>query len=103
MIPGAPDDLRESYLRTEISVALPDEGWVAAADALDGSASPMHVLTAWNPGSERPAVTVNRLHNRLLRAWLGELGVDVLAAIGASPEGDHFEESFATIGLDRST
>jgi hypothetical protein len=32
-IRGSAEELRASYLKTEIAVALPDEGWVAATDA----------------------------------------------------------------------
>lgn len=93
-----------AYLRTDVSIALPEAGWVNAAAATQLLGGTVHVLTAWNPDEERPGTPVNRERNRRLRRRLDEAGADrVLPAIGASPDGDHFEESFAVTGLDRPT
>jgi len=65
-------------------------------------APPVHVLTAWNPGELRPELEANRDRNHRLLDRLTTRGVEVHPAIGASPDGDHYEESFATTGLDRT-
>jgi hypothetical protein len=97
------DGRRLEYLRTEISIALPGRGWLSAVEAMAQLASPVHVLTAWNPGELRPELEANRDRNRRLLDRLRTQGVEVHPAIGASPDGDHHEESYAITGLDRTT
>jgi hypothetical protein len=94
---------RELYLRTEVAIALPAVGWMSATDALQHLSAPVHVLTAWNAGTERPGTELNRERNRALLDALIAHGVEVFPAIGSSPDGDHYEESYAVTGLARST
>lgn len=62
--------------------------------------SVVHVLTAWNPGDDRPSREVNDAANERLRALLVERGLEPRRAVGADPDSDHFEESWAVVGLD---
>jgi hypothetical protein len=94
-------DLATVYLATEISIALPHHGWTTAAEAIAELPMPVFVLTAWNPDADRPGPTENRARNRLLRDRLADRMAIVHPAIGASPGGEHFEESFAVSGLGR--
>src|SRR5262249_40065815 len=98
----ADTELASAYLRTEVSVALPDKGWVTATEAARGAPTPLYVITAWNPGDARPDAATNRRHNRQLRARLNAVAIEVYAALGASIDSDHFEESYAVAGLTKS-
>lgn len=100
--PSSAAALQSLYLQTEVSIALPGAGWVTAAEAVEMLPTPIFVLTAWNAGPERPGLTRNRERNRRLHERLVELGARVFPAIGASPDGDHYEESYAATGLDRA-
>jgi hypothetical protein len=95
------EETRVAYLRTEISVHVPDVGWVDAGSALEAVGGPIHVLTASNPGHERPSAEANAQANTRLELDLLETGATIFKAVGESPEGDHVEESFAAIGLGR--
>jgi hypothetical protein len=81
-----------------VSVALPSQCWVDAAEAARVVGSTLHVITAWNPGSLRPRLEENRSRNAELLDRLRRLNCDVYPAIGASPDGDHHEESYAVAG-----
>jgi len=52
------------------------------------------VLTAWNPGHERPTQAENIAANQRLHAQLIELGLDVWPCDGASPDGTFAEPGF---------
>jgi Protein of unknown function (DUF3293) len=95
------EELRQAYLRTVISARVPNAGWIGAADLLARFSGPIHVLTAWNPGHERLRDAVNAHANRRLEARIRESRPTVFEARGESPEGDHAEDSFVVIGLER--
>jgi hypothetical protein len=95
-------DLVEAYAATVVSIALPGHGWVDAAKAVRTIGRPMHVVTAWNPGESRPGIGVNRGRNRDLRNRLAVPGTEIHCALGASPSGDHYEESYAITGMSRA-
>jgi hypothetical protein len=59
----------------------------------------IHVVTAWNPGDERPSGEINESRNEQLRLDITELGFDVLEALGSDPNSIHSEKSWAMIGL----
>ncbi|MHB8328198.1 MAG: DUF3293 domain-containing protein [Acidimicrobiales bacterium] len=67
--------------------------WVSG---LDG---PIYVITAWNPGTERPGVDTNRARQKSLEADLRERQLEVWPAVGCDPDSPHREESAATSGL----
>jgi hypothetical protein len=60
----------------------------------------MHVITAWNPGDDRPTHDENDAANERLRVDLVKRGLNPVRARGADPDSDHFEESWAVVGLD---
>ena len=59
----------------------------------------IHVITAWNPGDERPGSEINESRNEQLRADISALGFDALAALGSDPNSSHSEKSWAVVGL----
>ena len=93
------------YRATIVTIAHDDEV-VEARDLARRLGATIHVITAWNPGAERPGDLVNRERNEALRADLTALTDPVLPALGGSteagdPEEPHAEASWAVIGLDR--
>jgi hypothetical protein len=91
-------DLASLYLKTEVSVEV-DGRLVPASTALASHGGPLHVITAWNPGEARPTREENEKVNSELRARLLAMGLHPLRALGADPDSDHAEESWAVIGL----
>jgi hypothetical protein len=62
--------------------------------------APVHVLTAHNPGAERPGDAENRRRQAALEAELGAAGLTVVRAVASAPDGTHAEESAAVVGWD---
>lgn len=62
------------------------------------------VLTAWNPGHERPARAVNDAANERLLKALQERGHPVWLADGSSPDGSFHEPGFCVwdFGIDEA-
>lgn len=91
--------LARLYLRTLVSI---EEG----GHLVEAAVSPMamgqvvHVITAWNPGEARPARHENDAASRRLRQVLVDRGLAPRRAVGADPDSDHAEESWAVSGLD---
>ena len=69
-------------------------GQVVAADR-----GALHVITAWNPGDERPTADENDQRNALLHADLVARGFDPLPALGSDPASTHAEASWAVVGM----
>lgn len=87
------------YVQTLVSIE-DDAGTLAPVTPSREEDEPIHVLTAWNPGEERPTPEENtsadsRLHSELVRR-----GLLPKRAIGADASSDHFEESWAVVGLN---
>jgi len=59
----------------------------------------VHVITAWNPGDDRPMRAENDVANERLRGELIDRGLNPVRAVGSDPDSDHFEESWAVVGL----
>lgn len=57
------------------------------------------VVTAWNPGSERPSSAENNQANELLLARLGNYCNDIWEADGFSPDRSHREPGFMAWGM----
>lgn len=91
------DDLAQLYLKTVVSIE--EEGVLVPARVasllVDGI---VHVLTAWNPGSSRPAREVNDSANAQLFSDLVACGLEPVRAVGADPDSEHVEESWAVVG-----
>jgi len=92
-------DLANLYLKTLISIDE-DDVLVPAQSSSLVRGSRVHVITAWNPGDERPSPSENDASNRALHERLIERGLHPRRAVGADPDSAHFEESWAVIGLD---
>jgi Protein of unknown function (DUF3293) len=63
-------------------------------------ASPVHVLTAHNPGAARPGAAANRARQRALEADLAAGSLAVTRAVASAEDGTHAEESAAVVGWD---
>jgi hypothetical protein len=63
-------------------------------------ASPVHVLTAHNPGVARPGTATNRARQAALEADLAASGLTVTRAVASAEDGTHAEESAAVVGWD---
>ena len=88
----------EWYLPTLVTVH--DGGrWVSGFDFASRRGRPVHVITAWNPGDERPSLDTNRLRNDQLKVELETMGFEVFAALGSDPHSEHAEESLAVVGM----
>jgi hypothetical protein len=62
--------------------------------------SPVHVLTAHDPGAQRFAAAQNRRRQRALEAELAGRGLVVTRAVASAADGSHAEESAAVVGWD---
>jgi hypothetical protein len=91
-------DLPSLYLKTV--VLIEEDGLlVPASTARCITHGAAHVLTAWNPGDERPSREENDAANEKLRIELLSRGLDPCRAVGADPDSEHAEESWAVCGL----
>lgn len=97
----------EGYIRTEVEF-LPRHGERftirPAAPGVTGGwpvafNPPVHLLTAWDPGTERPGEAVNRARQEELESDLRNRGLDFCPTIGRVPGSAHFEEGVAVSGL----
>ena len=106
MVPES-EDAWASYQRTVVEILRPEAGSlrVRSAPAADETRwpwpdeRPVHLLTAWDPGSERPGLEVNRVRQAALEADLGQLSVPLSVAVGVDPVTGRREEGVAVQGL----
>lgn len=98
---GKPPPMAELYLKTIVTVELDGE-WISAFNAAARQVAPLHVITAWNPGDARPTHDENDKANDELRSRLRAMGLHPVRALGADPDSDHAEESWAVVGLSDS-
>ena len=106
---AAPDERFALYAQTIIEITLPDGSTVSSSPGRPPPSQlrdllPLVVITAWNPADERPGPAANHAaHQELLalldrRVRAGER-IQVLNAVGRSPDGSHSEDSAAVRGL----
>jgi Protein of unknown function (DUF3293) len=80
------------------------EGLVGAWPWRDGG--PVHVMTAWDPGDERPGVATNRRRQAALEEELLALAkvrpLSTWAASGYDPETGYRDEGVAISGMEES-
>jgi hypothetical protein len=93
------ETIAEIYVRTLVSieqngVLVP----IGKANVIRGTS--WYVITAWNPGDARPTRQENDVANERLREVLTLRGLEPFRAVGADPDSDHFEESWAVTGID---
>lgn len=66
-----------------------------------GLPQPLAIVTAYNPGTERPGEAANRAANRRMAAEITRRGWESLPARGRNQSGTHVEPSFALVGVSR--
>jgi hypothetical protein len=106
----APDDPWASYERTVVQILRPGEGTLIVCSAPGGergewpwsSPDPVHILTAWDPGDERPGNEVNRERQATLEAELRPRAAGLWAALGEDPKSGHREEGVAVAGVSEA-
>ncbi len=106
-----PDDPWASYARTVVAIARPGAtNLVVEAVATGAGSWPwepallFHILTAWDPGDERPDEAENRARQAALEADLRLLGPGELwTAVGVDPVSGHREEGVAVAGLETAS
>lgn len=107
---AAPDDPWAAYERTIVTIRRPAEGDLAVQAAPSAergrwpwsSPAPVFLLTAWDPGEERPGPVVNRRRQVALEAELRPLAVAQWAASGIDPASGARDEGVAVRGLSEA-
>ena len=95
---GVPPPDAQWYLPTVVTVCV-DGVWMSGFDFCASRGVQIHVITAWNPGDERPSSEINEARNQELRAEISARGLKALEALGSDPKSPHAEKSWAVIGL----
>ena len=92
-----PPPIAALYLKTE--VLIDEDGELVPVQRSRLLASgPVHVITAWNPGDQRPTDQANRAANQELFEQLVTRGLEPVRAVGQDPDSVHAEESWAVSG-----
>jgi hypothetical protein len=91
-------DVPQLYLKTVVLIEE-DGSLVPASNARCVAQGVVHVLTGWNPGDERPSREENDATDEELRTELVSRGLNPCRAVGADPDSEHAEESWAVCGL----
>ncbi len=99
---GVPPPDAQWYLPTLVTVRV-DGVWMSGFDFCASRGVQIHVITAWNPGNERPSDEINEVRNEQLRLDITALGFDVLEALGSDPNSPHSEKSWAVVGMADNT
>ena len=97
-VPDTPPDIATLYLAT--IVTIDDDALWRPAHEVAARLGTLHVITAWNPGDERPSREVNDHANEALRADLAWRGLAPMRALGSYPNSPHAEESWAVAGFN---
>jgi hypothetical protein len=100
------DELWSAYARTLVTVHGPT-GSFEVHPAQPGQSGtwpsafqpPLYIITAWDPGDDRPGDEVNRRRQAALEEDLRQLDVTTWPAIGSDPETGHREEGVVVSGL----
>ena len=95
---GVPPPDAQWYLPTLVTVCV-DGIWMSGFDFCASRGVQIHLITAWNPGDERPSSEVNDTQNNQLLADISAMGIEALEALGSDPNSTHAEKSWAVIGL----
>ena len=106
MLP-AQGDPWAGYARTVVEIARPLGGDLVVRAAPPGEVGewpwaepgPVLLLTAWDPGDERPGEAVNRERQRALDAELRPLAAGMWPAVGIDPLSGRREEGVAVCGV----
>jgi hypothetical protein len=93
-------ELFDQYQAAIVSALDPEHDWVDPALACLERGQDAVVITAWNPGFERPSPRVNRERNEELLLALQATEHEVWRADGSDPDGSISEEGFLVWGMD---
>lgn len=88
------EDMLVVYDTTIVSILHPELGWVDPALVALERGHGAVVITAWNPGLERPSEDDNRRANERLLREIQALGYEVWRADGRAPDGRFVEEGW---------
>lgn len=93
-------ELFEIYESSHVEMRpIGSQVWQEGATSVRARALGGVVITAWNPGPERPGIAENNRANELLLARLGEYCIDIWEADGFSPDRTHREPGFMAWGM----
>ena len=90
-------ELADLYVQTLISIE--EDGKHIPVERAQWSQETIHVITAWNPGTERLVQEENDKASERLHQDLVDRGLSPCRAVGKDPNSDYFEDSWAVIGL----
>jgi phosphopantetheinyl transferase len=94
------EDLLGIYESSQVEMRpIGSQVWQEGAASVRERALSGVVITAWNPGPERPGITENNQANELLLARLGNYCNDIWEADGFSPDRSHREPGFMAWGM----
>ena len=93
------EQLFDLYDTTIVSALDPDHGWTDPALVAIARGRSALVMTAWNPGHQRPSESDNRRANDVMRQELAATGREVWRADGRAPGGAFSEEGWLAWGL----
>ena len=88
------EQLFEDYETTIVLAQHPHLGWVDPGPVAAMTRRSAVVMTAWNPGHERPTEVRNREANTRLGRELEDTGFEVWRADGSAPDGTWLEEGW---------
>ncbi len=101
-------DSWEGYTRTVVAIKRPGAGDVVVRPLQSGTGGewpwptvdPVFLVTAWDPGDDRPGELVNRRRQVALEDDLRPLVRDMWVAVGTDPVTGRREEGVAVSGVD---
>src|SRR3546814_13339630 len=94
-------DLWDMYLATDLETADGQAPTGPDGVQLSGKSTPIHVLTASNPGSETRSLDENRKANETLRGALKRHGHVPVPCLGGSPDRRRCEDGLGVTGRTR--
>jgi hypothetical protein len=100
-------DLWTEYTRTVVEVFVPDGTRFRLYPTAVGDVgqwpsavlAPVHFLTGWDPGDERPGASENRRQQAALEGDLTTRGLTIWPTVGRNGESHHSEEGVAVMGM----
>ncbi len=94
------EELHEIYESTHVEMRpIGSQVWQEGVEAVRERALSGVVITAWNPGGDRPSIVENEQANSLLLTRLRQYCSDIWEADGFSPDGGHREPGFIAWGM----
>jgi len=99
------DSLWIAYSRAVIRFQADDRLIIAGIGSIESLPfpEPCHVITAWNPFSQKLTLEENRHRNERLLARLQEKTADIIETYSSAPNGDWREDGFLVHGIGRET